>query len=81
MALIEIHPQLTQTNKVLERIAQALERALLEQYNVRLGHCVEPAQDPHPEVEPTVGYHTDEDTLKEDLKSLAGWREGDEEDV
>lgn len=53
----------------------------MEQYNVRLGHCVEPAQDPHPEVEPTVGYHTDEDTLKEDLKALAGWREGDEEDV
>lgn len=56
-------------------MAQALERLLLEQYNVRMGHCVEKAVDPHPEVEPTIGYHTDEDTLREEMQTLAGWRE------
>lgn len=57
---------------MLERIATALERGLLEAYGVRLGHCVEPATDPHPELEPTIAYHTDEDTLKNDLLTLAG---------
>lgn len=79
MALIELHPQLTETNKKLERIASVLERLLLEQFKVRMGHCVEPATDPHPELEPTIAYHTDEDTLKNDLLTLAG--RGDEEDV
>ncbi len=51
-----------------------MERLLLEQYNVRLGHCVEKAPDPHPEEKPSVAYHTDEDTLREDLKALAGYR-------
>ena len=66
----------------MERIAQALERLLLEQYNVRMGHCVEKAVDPHPELSPTIAYHTDEDTLREEMKELAGWREkgGPEED-
>jgi hypothetical protein len=77
MALIELHPQLTQTNKILERIAKALERALLEQYGVRMGHCSEPAPDPSPDVEPSVAYHTDEDTLKSELEELRGLREED----
>lgn len=45
---------------------------------MRLGHCVEPAIDPHPELEPTIRYHTDEDTLKNDLLTLAG-RAGEED--
>jgi len=40
-----------------------------------MGHCVEKAVDPHPEVEPTIGYHTDEDTLRAEMQTLAGWRE------
>lgn len=47
----------------------------MEQFKVRMGHCIEPASDPHPELEPTVQYHTDEDTLREDVKTLAGWQE------
>jgi hypothetical protein len=50
-----------------------MERLLLEQYGVRLGSTIEKAPDPHPELEPTVAYHTDEDTLREELKSLAGY--------
>lgn len=38
-----------------------------------LGSCVEKAPDPHPELEPTVEYHTDRDTLREELKSLVGY--------
>jgi len=47
-----------------------------------MGHCVEKADDPHPELSPTIAYHTDEDTLREEMKELAGWREkgGPEED-
>lgn len=75
MALIELHPQLTETNKLLTRIANVLERSLLEEYGVRLGHCAEPAVDPNPKEKATVAYHTDEDTLREELKTLAGWRE------
>lgn len=78
MALIELHPQLSKTNEVLERIAKVLERLLLEQFRVRMGHCVEAAPDPHPELEPTIAYHTDEDTLKNDLLELAGRAEGEE---
>ena len=62
-----------ETNQLLARIANALERALLEQYKVAIGHCIEPATDPHPELEPTVSYHTDEDTLREDLRTIAGY--------
>lgn len=79
MAFIELHPQLSETNKLLERIAQALERTLLEQYKVRLGSCALPAHDPHPEIEPTIGYHTDEQTLREDLKALVGYGEAEED--
>jgi len=75
MALIELHPQLTETNKLLARIANALERGLLEQYGVALGHCAEPAIDPNPREKATVAYHTDEDTLREELKTLQGWQE------
>jgi hypothetical protein len=50
-----------------------MERILLEQYNVRLGHCAEPAVDPNPSEKPSVGYHTDRDTLREELKTLAGY--------
>ena len=75
MALIELHPQLTETNKLLARIANALERWLLEEHHVALGHCAEPAVDPNPKEKPSVGYHTDEDTLREELRSLQGWQE------
>lgn len=82
MALIELHPQLSETNKLLTRIAESLERFLLESYGVRLGSCTEPAADPHPELEPTVEYHTDTDTLREELKTLAGYTppEGSDEE-
>ena len=73
MAIIEINPELKETNKILERLTRAVERFLLEAYNVRLGSCVEPAADPHPELESTVEYHTDTDTLREELKTLAGY--------
>lgn len=73
MALIELHPQLSETNKLLARIAESLERFLFETYKVRLGSCTQPAADPHPELEPTVEYHTDSDTLREELKTLAGY--------
>lgn len=82
MAFIELHPQLKQTNELLDRIAKVLERTLLEKHGVRMGHCAEKAADPHPEVEPTIAYHTDEDTLREDLKALAGHvTEEEDEDV
>lgn len=74
MALIELHPQLKETNQLLARIANALERALLEEHGVRLGHCAEPAVDPNPKEKPSVRYHTDEMTLREELQSLAGYR-------
>jgi len=45
----------------------------LEEFGVALGSCVEKAADPHPELEPTVEYHTDRDTLREELKTLAGY--------
>lgn len=57
-----------------------MERLLLEQFNVRMGHCVQPAADPHPDVEPSIAYHTDADTLREDLKTLAGRPIPDDED-
>jgi hypothetical protein len=50
-----------------------MERLLLEQYNVRMGHCTEKAPDPNPGEKPSVGYHTDEQTLREELKELAGY--------
>jgi len=50
-----------------------MERLLLEQYSVRMGHCTERASDPNPQEKPTVGYHTDEQTLREELKTLAGF--------
>ena len=50
-----------------------MERLLLEQYSVRMGHCTERAPDPNPNEKPTVGYHTDEQTLREELKELAGY--------
>lgn len=52
-----------------------MERILLERFAVALGHCAEPAVDPNPKEKPSVGYHTDEDTLREELKSLQGWTE------
>src|SRR5580765_2981476 len=75
MALIELHPQLTETNKLLARIANALERWLLEEHHVALGHCAEPAVDPNPKEKASVDYHTDEDTLREELRTLQGWQE------
>lgn len=75
MALIELHPQLSETNKLLERIARVLERWLLAEHGLALGHCAEPAVDPNPKEKPSVSYHTDEDTLREELKTLQGWRE------
>ena len=81
MALIELHPQLKETNLLLTRIANVLERWLLAEHGLALGHCAQPAVDPNPKEKSTVAYHTDEDTLREELKSLAGWKEpGESED-
>lgn len=80
MALIELHPQLKETNQLLERIAKVLERWLLAEHGLALGHCAQPAVDPNPKEKPSVTYHTDEDTLREEMKTLAGWKErGDDE--
>ena len=57
-----------------------MERILLERYGVALGSCVEKAPDLHPELEPTVSYHTDTDTLREEMKTLQGWQEHGELD-
>jgi hypothetical protein len=38
-----------------------------------MGHCTERAPDPNPSERPSVGYHTDEQTLREELKELAGY--------
>lgn len=78
MALIELHPQLKETNILLTRIANVLERWLLAEHGLALGHCAQPAVDPNPKEKATVVYHTDEDTLREELKSLAGWKEHSE---
>lgn len=79
MALIELHPQLAETNKLLNRIAMVLERWLLIEHGIALGSAAQPAIDPNPKDKPTVAYHTDEDTLREEMKTLAGWREHDAE--
>lgn len=71
--MIELHPQLKETNQLLARIANALERTLLEEHGIALGHCAEPAVDPNPKEKESIGYHTDADTLREELKELAGY--------
>lgn len=75
MAIIQINADLAATNKILERLTRALERILLEAYDVKLGHCAEPAVDPNPSEKPSVGYHTDRDTLREEMMTLSGWKE------
>jgi hypothetical protein len=75
MALIELHPQLSETNKLLNRIATVLERWLLIEHGIALGSAAQPAVDPNPREKPTVTYHTDENTLREEMKTLQGWRE------
>lgn len=81
MPIIQINADLTTANKLLTRIANVLERWLLAEHGLALGHCAEPAVDPNPKEKATVAYHTDEDTIREELKSLAGWRErGDGDD-
>ena len=50
-----------------------MERLLLEEYGVSIGHCAEPAVDPNPKEKESIGYHTDADTLREELKELAGY--------
>ena len=55
---------------VMERIARALERVLLEAYSVRLGHCAETLPDPNPANEPTIEYARDEDLAKDKLEEL-----------
>lgn len=70
MALIEIHADIKLLTAIMERIARALERLLLEAYAIRMGHCAEPARDEHPKVPPTVDYASDEDLVREKLIDL-----------
>ena len=84
MGLIEIHPQLKETNLLLNRIATVLERWLLIEHGIALGSAAQPAVDPNPKDKPSVTYHTDEDTLREEMKTLAGWTErgdGEEDEI
>lgn len=79
MAFIEMQADLKQTNLLLERLTRALERILLEQYEVRYGHCAEPAPDPNPREKETVDYASDEATVKRELLKLAGQLKDDDE--
>lgn len=70
MSFIELHPDLRLTNELLERLARAAERILLEQYGVRMGHTTEPATDPNPSEKPTIGYATDEETARRKVEAV-----------
>ncbi len=81
MGLIEIHPQLKETNLLLNRIATVLERWLLIEHGIALGSAALPAVDPNPKEKATVGYHTDEDTLREELLYFAKGRQETEDEI
>lgn len=55
-----------------------MERTLQAEHGISIGHCAEAADDPHPEVEESISYHTDSDTLREELKTLAGYKPPDD---
>lgn len=70
MSLITINADFKAMNRMLERIACALERVLLEAYSVRLGHCAESIPDPNPANEASVAYATDEDLARDKLEDF-----------
>lgn len=79
MALIEMQADLKQTNALLERLVKAVERILVEQYNVRYGHCAEAVVDPNPQVKETVEYASDKALVRQTLMKLAGVTQGEDE--
>lgn len=81
---LTLRADLKATNGLLERVARALERILLEQYNVTYGHCAEVAIDPAPKEQPTVQYATDEATARARMIEAMGLvrrMEGDEREL
>jgi len=70
MALIELHPQLAETNELLKRIAEALEVMVLHEHGIYIGHCSKPATDPNPKEPVTVSYATDKSTARNQLIEL-----------
>lgn len=70
MAFIEVNADVKALVAVMERVARVLERILLEAYQVRLGHCAEPADDPDPGNLPSVAYATDDDLAREALTTI-----------
>lgn len=81
MAFIEMQADLKRTNELLERIARVGERLLLEQHNIRMGHCVEKAPDPNPSEKPTIDYATDEGLLRQELEEMVKGRMGEEKEA
>jgi hypothetical protein len=81
MAFIEMQADLKRTNELLDRIARVGERFLLEAYNVRMGHCIEKADDPNPKEKASITYATDEEMLKLELEELVKGRLGDEKEA
>lgn len=71
MSFIEVSPDLRNTNKLLSRIACALEQIVLNQYGVRIGHTTEKADDPNPDEKVTIGYASDEQSARKVLEDLA----------
>lgn len=54
----------------MERIAKAMETQIFYEYGFRMGHMTEKVPDPHPEVEESVDYASDEETVREILREM-----------
>lgn len=70
-----MHPELRETNRLLERVAQALEMIVLRQWGIRMGHCAERVPDANPNERPGVDYETDSSALKRELIDVAKHRD------
>lgn len=76
MALIELHPDLKELTRHAKRIADALERLLVEAYAVRIGDTLTPAPSASSD-EPEVSYSEDEATFRKELLDLYHGRNPD----
>lgn len=72
---------LKETNRLLSRIADALEQVVLQQYGVYVGETAKPAPDPNPKDQPTVRYATDEEMVRHNLIELMRGVKGAVEEV
>jgi hypothetical protein len=68
MSLIELHPDLKETNRQLKRIADALEQFLVEQF----GAQVAPLKPSDPADERDVTYADDSETVKREILTDIG---------